>query len=797
MIKNYVIVSLRNLKKQKLFAFINIFGMAVGMTGFALFALTAGVKLNADQFHLNAKRIFSVVQIHQLSNNEIQHSAYTSSPLKTMLLNEIPEIETAVRVLPAGRVTMRYQHSLFYENNVLFVDSNFLTFFTFGMIKGDPGAALTDPGSVVLTEAVANKYFGDSDPLGQILTLGNNIELKVTGVTRNITRASSLRFDFLVSMETARKLFNNFDSWNNDNLMTFVLLSHKNDRAKVDEILTGLMNKNIVGSSGSLKRMYLFPLLDFRLNSEHIESFMASSNRKSVYIILFIGILLLSVVSINFINLSIARYMHRAKEIGLRKVIGARRKQLIFQFIGESTLMSLMALPLVVALFEIIYPVFTSYIGGSISTSGMSDAARSIWDYPFLFKYLLGTSLFVGIISGFYPALYLSAFKPAHFLRGGISAGRKRRFGSKAMIVVQFTLSIIFIAFAGIAKDQYHNLLGTDFGYNKSQIAAVSITGENASKRELLENEFSRLPDIISMSAAQKVPVFWMSPGRVDAPDTNIKEKLTMETYGVDYNFAELMEIQLLEGRSFSRDRADENGFILNESAVKKLGWQNPIGKQLAVNDKNGMIIGVVKDYLFGDIGFDIPPAVLYLERSDLNVLLLKYSSQIPFKNIYKRLNECWRAVYPEIPFDCVSLDSVFRDYLGLINKIAGFFNIIGMAAIFFSCLGLLGLTSYMVERRTREICVRKILGASLNSVIWTIAREFLILVAIADILGLISIYLGWHAILQSGLLFMTDVSVGTYALVVFISLSAAAIAVVSQVFKAARTNPVNALRHE
>jgi putative ABC transport system permease protein len=317
MFKSYLLVALRNLKKQKIFSLINIIGMAVGMAGFAIFALTAGVKLNADKFHKNADNIYSIVQVLPTANKDEQHTAFTAAPLLPALRSEFPEIKDALRIFSAGKMSLRRQRESFYEHNILFVDPNFLTFFTYEMITGNPETALSEPNSIVLSEAAAFKYFGSSDPIGKVLTLEKKTDLKVTGILKNIPRTSSIRFEFLVSMETSRTLFNLMNDWKVNQHTTFVLLPGGYDKSRLEEKLPAFIDKYIADSPVSPKRMYLFPLPDFRLKGGHITSYLASSNVTSVIIVLSIGVLLLVVVCINFINLSVARYMQRTKEVGL------------------------------------------------------------------------------------------------------------------------------------------------------------------------------------------------------------------------------------------------------------------------------------------------------------------------------------------------------------------------------------------------------------------------------------------------------------------------------------------------
>jgi len=797
MFKNYILVALRNLKKQKTYSLINILGMAIGMTAFAFFALIAGVKLNADKFHKNGKRIYSVIQVLQAENKAEEHTVFTPVPLLQALQNEFPEMEDGLRIYPVDKMIIRRQRDAFYESNILFVDPNFFTFFTFEMIAGNPETALSKPYSIVLTESAASKYFGENDPIGKILTLDKNVDVTVTGIVRNIPRTSSIRFEFLVSLETARSLRNLMNDWKQNKLATFVLLRDGIKKGQFDKKFDAFIQKYIADTPEAPKKMYLFPLLDFRLDSEHITSFIASSNRISVVIIIALGVILLLVVSINFINLSIARYMQRIREIGVRKVMGARKYQLIFQFISESLVLSFIALPVAIILYELCEPIYTAYLGTFSGVGHFSNVPNSIWNYPFLLKYLFGTALFVGLFSGIYPAFYLSAFQPTMVLKGSLQIGTNKRRGSKVLIVIQFTLSIILIAAASLAKDQFDTLLKSDFGFNREGVAFVKLSDESRSKYESIKTEISRHPDIITTSASAGIPLIWSSTQNVWLQGQTEEDAKKLQTYCVDYNFTEALGMKILSGRSFEKQQGDDNGFILNKSAVKRLHLKNPMGKELNFDGRTGTVIGIVKDFLFADIGFEMPPAVLYMEPENFNYLVVKYASPTNMKEIEQFLKEKWQTFFPNLPYQFTSLDYYIQDFLGLFGRISGFFNLIGLLAVLFSCLGLLGLVTYIIEHRTKEIAIRKVLGASWMRITWTYVREFIFLVLIANIIGLALLSFGWKKVLQTGLLYMTDISAGTYIFVIFISFFFALVAVVSQTVKAALANPVESLRYE
>ena len=797
MLKSYLLIALRNLKKQKVFSLINIIGMAVGMAGFTLFALMAGVKLRADKFHENADRIYGVVQVYQVENKEMQHLAFIPGPMAEALRSDFPEIMDVTRVYPPGRITLKRGEDSFFERSMLFVDPSFLSMFSFNMVAGNPGTALQEPYSMVMSEAAAEKYFGNDDPIGKTLTLQKDIILTVTGVTKNINRTSSIRFDFLVSLETIRAFSGILEDWSVHRMAAFLLVPEGFDLGRFEDRLPGFLSKHFADSPESPKQMYLHPFLDFRLKSRHITSFMGSSSPTSVTIILSIGVLLLLVVSINFINLATVRSMHRTKEIGLRKVIGARRPQLILQFLGESTLLSFIAIPFAIILYEIIHPIFYAYMGDFALLSFIPQVSNSIWNYPFLLKYLVAAAILTGIFSGLYPAFFLSSFQPLHVLKKNFKPGRKKKRGSKAMIVFQFSLSIIFIACAALLKYQAGHLFEADFGYERQNVAFVQLGKESIGKLDVLKTEIARHRNVITVSGAGSLPLVWESPTPVRLPDAAEDESFTMEAYGVDYGFVEALQLQMSEGRSFSKDFADENSLILSETAVKKLEWENAIGKQLVVGDRTGTVIGVTKDFLFADIGFEMPPAVLYLEPENLRVLLVRYSNEDGFPDLRKYIKEQWIALLPDQPFECLTLSEFFGRVFGLLGKITGFLNMIGLTTVLFSCLGLLGLAIYLTERRTKEIGIRKVLGASSLNIMWRITREFMLLVFIANVIALGLITFGWSKALQTGLLFITPINAGTYILAIAVSLLTAFLAVASQTLKAAWANPVNSLRYE
>jgi putative ABC transport system permease protein len=626
---------------------------------------------------------------------------------------------------------------------------------------------------------------------------GTSRNLTVTGVAQDVPRTSSLYFDFLVSLETAHSLSEGFDDWNTNRHTAFLLAGQGFDAEAFEAKLPVFVDRYFSESPDSIKQLYVMLFRDFRLNSRHITSLLRSTHPASVIVTFAIGVLLLLVVSINFINLSTARYMHRIREIGMRKVIGASRRQLMLQFLGESLLLSFLALPVAILLYEMLHPAFYAYLGDLSIVAQTSAVSNSIWNYPFLLKYLVAAAVITGLFSGAHPAFVLSSYKPLSVLSGRFTGGKRKKRGSKALIIFQFSLAVLFIAAASIIQNQTGHFVRADLGYSRDHIAMVRLTPETLPMLGVLKAKLVGHSDVVRVTASAGLPVIWenLQPARL--PDAAEEESVSMHAYGVDYGFPEAFDIKIRQGRSFSRTWGDRDSLILNAAAARKMGWDDPVGRQLVLGGRTGTVIGVAEDFLFADIGFGIPPSALFLEPDNLNFLLVKYSSSGDFQQLRTFMKTQWLSLNPDLPFECQTLDDIFNQFFRLLGKIAGFLKSIGITTVIFSCLGLLGLASYMVEQRTREIGIRKIMGASSPRILWRLMREYVVLVAVANVVSLGLLYFGWHKVLQTGLLFITDISAGTYATALLFSLATAALAVTSQTWKAVRANPADSLRYE
>jgi len=791
MLKNYLAVALRHILRHRGYSLLILFGLALGIAVFMLAAVYTGFNISFDTFHQGADRIHMIVQVVPSENKGEQNSTVLPAPFLAAMIAEFPEIEDATRLSRCGKIIVRSIDQIFYESNVLLVDPNFFAFFNFDLRKGNPLTSLTEPNSIVLSEDAAVKYFGDSNPVGKTLTLDNDIDVSVTGIVENNRLDSSIKYDFLLSMETARRLYGWMDDWTVNSQTPFVKLKKGVPSGLVVKKFPAFIQKYFPETPDSPQRLFLLPLLDFRRMAESLDLqshlFWGTPFVVSYFLIAMAFVLLL-VVCINFMNLSTARSMQRAKEIGMRKVIGARRFQLVKQFLGESVIISILAIPLAIGLYLLLKPAFVAAVNLEIELA--------LWDYPLLCVGLLGGVLLMGLFVGSYPAFVLSSFRPVQVLKGNLHAGRRGVSLRKVLVVSQFVLSILMIVFTIAIKKQLDYLVQMDHGYNREQVLTVTIPPDARERVELLKKELATHPDIRMISTARHRPINWSARTPVIPEGYDENDAWSMNAYGVDYDFIELLQIDLLQGRSFSKDFADRESLILNETAVKQLHWDNPIGKELRLGDKKGLVIGVARDFLFDDAHWKIEPSVFFLEEEDPGYMFIK-TANVPLAGILQFIREKWRTVVPALPFSYSTLQDRFELDYQYIESMYIVFGAIGLFAIFISCLGLVAIAFHSVGRRTKEIGVRKVLGASVPGIIRLLLFGFLKLVLIANIIAwpltyvLLKRFLGW------AWAYTTDISVMFFVLAGVMTLLFAVLSVVYQTVKVSLSNPAEALRYE
>ena len=789
MIANYFKIAIRNILKHKGYSIINIAGLAIGLAIFSLTAALFKFQMSFNQFHQDADRIYSIVKVLPSGTADDRHSARTRAPLRNLLLNEFSEIEDATRWIPTDRVVVQQGRNKFYaeEGTFWLVDPNFLTFFSFEMLVGDAEAALSEPNSVVLTESAARKYFGNANVLGQKLTTGKGLELVVQGVTRDVPFNSSLKYDVLVALNT----FNFETNWNVKGA-TFVRLANTAQPNQLEQKFPAFIKKYLSDSPGFPKKLYLLALKGLNLKSYGIRTYWPKEIPEIVYLTFVIGNIMLLVVCFNFMNLATAGYLMRAKEVGVRKVIGASRRQLMWQFLGESVLLSLIAFPLSIVLKEIMQPLFVY-----LAASELSPAGLEVWNNPLMMLVLLGATILVGIIAGSYPSMLLSRLEPVKILRENLPTDKKGVHIRQTLIVLQLIAAIFSMLVTMVSFNQYNYLLKFDVGYERDRVLAVPLgTNHSRSRLRPLKEDLSRHPDIIAVSAAMWVPASWRTERRVVPEGADDKEAWTMNAYGIDYGFIELLDMEIVQGRSFSRKFADSGSYIINQTAAHRLNWDNPIGEKLTIRGKTGVIIGVVKDFHFKNLLEELYPTVLFLEPNYLNYLYIKLSDA-PVSRVLNFIENRWHIFSADMPFEYSMLTDHYGKNLFGIKKWGALAGLISVLIILFSCLGLFGLASFTTQRRTKEIGIRKAHGATMADIARLILTDFLKLIAFAMIITWPLFYFIDKILVPDIFAYSAETGFVFYIYASGLALITGLGAVLFQTIKAARANPIEALRYE
>jgi putative ABC transport system permease protein len=787
MFRNYLKITFRNLRKHAGYSAIIILGLAVGLALFILAVLYTDVHLRFDRFHDDADRIYALVRSYSTTGGSEYHTMKIHAPILPMMKAEFPEIEDATRFFHESTRIIRRDERKFYEARVWYADPDFFSFFSFYLLSGDPGTVLATPNSVVITEAMALKYFGAEDPVGQTLTINRNgiTELMVTGVCRDVPVNSSLEFDFLVSSQT-------FDWLENSDVecTAFFKLARGSDPLTLEDKLPAFVEFRLPDLQNHGEQLTLFPLLDIHLHSLHIMHHFGSrsQNPMQLFLVLCTGVVLLLIVSINFMNLSSARYMSRVREVGLRKVVGASRLRLIRQFLGESVLQSLCALPAALLLYELIRPTFLSYVG--------MDTDLSVWKNPMLMMIILAVTIGVGLCAGSYPAFFLSAFKPASIFREHGWTGIKRGRARKILVIAQFTLSILLIVFSLAVRKQFLYLSHINLGYDRSHVAVLEVHPEMSDRLETLKKELLKHPEITAAGGANGYPFNWGHEEDVRIEGMSDEEAFPMRTYHVDYGFIEALDMKVTRGRSFSRDFSDSHAYVLSEMAVKRFGWEDPVGKPLCVGGQAGTVVGVVKDFHFHTVYFEWGPAILYLEPGWTHHLYLRLSS-LQGEHLRPFVEQQWRSLAPDLPFEFSPLEDVFQNQFRILIKVSNAFRFVSIVSLFVSCLGLIGLASFTTERKTKEIGVRKVLGATIPSLLRMIISEFMVFVIVANCIAVPIALWGTHWFLKSAWVEQTSLGPFIFILASILSFATALVSVVFQSLKAATANPVESLRYE
>ncbi len=793
MIKNYLKIAFRNLWRHRVFSFINIMGLTVGMTAFFLIFLYVKFELSYDSFNSKANRIYRVV-CDIKTPTETLNASGPSWAIAPHIKNDFPEIESAVRITGSS-LLVRKGDVKFQEDNSLFADSSFFQMFDFKLLKGNPKTVLADQFSIVLSETAAKKYFGNAEPIGQtVLLTDGNFNAKITGIMQDMPENSTIKADMLVSMTTLTQKFNpDIDNqWGNYGNRTFLLLKPGSSAKALQAKLPAFLEKR---NGDEMKKLQMFPTLmleplrDVYLRSTRDGS--KTGNISNVYIFSIVAIFILLIACFNFVNLTTARSAERAKEVGIRKVVGALQAQLAKQFIGESIILCLIAFILSVILAALLLPLFNQLSGKIIS--------HNIFSHPEYLLILFLTSLGIGVLAGIYPALVLSSFQPITVLKGRFATSLKGIILRKGLVVAQFTISIALIIATIVVYNQMRFMRSQDLGFNKDQKLILDTHGD--SLKTVLKQEVSILPGVISTSMAGSVPGGG-NPGAYSQLE-NMKGEMqiaNLDLYFVDYDYIPQYKMKILAGRTFSKDFGTDTtqAMIVNEAAMKLFGYSSPkqiIGKKFDQWGRKGMIIGVVQDFHFRSLQEVIKPLSIRIEPNGCDLITVNVSGK-NLPSTISAIENKWKALIPHRPFSYYFLDEFFDKQYRAEDRFGRLFLNFAILAIFISCLGLLGLASYSTMQRTKEIGVRKVMGASVVNIVNLLSKDFLKLVIISFVIASPIAWYFMHKWL-SGFAYKTNVSWWIFAAAGIAALLIALTTVSFQAIKAAVTNPVKSLRTE
>lgn len=792
MFKNNLKIALRNLLKNKVFSLLNFAGLAVGMTAFFLIFLYVNFELSYDTFHSKSDRIYRLSCDIKTPSELIQGSG-SSAPMGKFIKKEFPEVEDMVRFYETSLLVRKGDLKI-EEENTMYVDASVFSIFDFELKSGDTETALTDPFSIVISESLAKKYFGKESPVGQTVILGTeNYSSKITGVMKDIPANSQFKAEMYVSIETLKRTRPGIEEqWGNFGATTFLLLKPQSNPQALQKKFPSLIGKHYGESLKKDKMSYtllLEPLKDVYLKSGR-EGF-KTGNINNIYIFSVIGIFILLIAFINYVNLTTARSTERAKEVGIKKVVGAGSNHLAVQFIIESIIVCLVAFILACLLSFVFLPLFNQLAGKEVSSS--------IFENPAYLLQLFLISIAIGLIAGLYPAFVLSSFKPVAVLKGKFSTGRKGIILRKGLVVTQFTIAISMIIGTIVVYNQLEFMRNEDLGFTKDHILVIDTYQDK--QKDAYKEEILKIPGVKSTSFASSIP----GGGNMGAY-SQIENKsgemqaANLALYFVDFNYIPQYKIKVVAGRAFDTDFATDTtqAMILNEAAVRLFGYSSPdeaIGRKFSQWGREGKIVGVVKNFHFRSLKEEISPLSIRINPEAYSLLSVNVSSK-NLKTTIASLEEKWMQMIPERPFNYNFTDEFFNQQYRSEEQFGKLFFNFAILAIIISCLGLLGLALYSTLQRTKEIGIRKTLGASVGDIVNLLSKDFLTLVMYSFLIA--SPLAGWlmYKWLEN-FAYRIDLNWWFFALGGISAIIIAFATVSFQAVKAAIANPVKSLRSE
>jgi putative ABC transport system permease protein len=809
MLKNYFKIAFRNLWKNKGYSAINIIGLAIGIATCLLISLFVIDELSFDRFNNNADRIYRVSADIKFGGEE-QKLAVCPDPLASTMLRDYPEMENAVRLRSYGPSLVKKGNENIKEQRIIYADSTLFDVFTLPLISGNSKKALVEPNSVVITEKVAKKYFGTTNVLGKVLRFDNSHDYKVTAVIKDMPPNSHFNFDFFVSLAGSEEARRNI--WLSFNFVTYVLLrpdaNPKLFESKFDELIKKYMwpqaqdlmkiNAEDFKKSGNYVNLSLMPLTDIHLRSDRVAELGPNSDIQVVYIFSIIAIFILLVACVNFMNLSTARSANRSKEVGIRKVLGTRRKNLVAQFLTEAVIMSLIAFVLAILIAILLLPY--------LNQLAVKNLTLSIFEHPLLFPLLIGFAIIVGLMAGSYPAWYLSAFRPIQVLKGTVAGGFKRSYLRNSLVVFQFFISIVLIISTVVIYNQLNYIRNKKLGFNREQVLLVRDAYALDKQAEAFKQEILKYPEIVSATKSSYLPVNNSSRDNESLfSEGHIENDKAVSTqfWTVDHDYVKTMGMQIVDGRDFNTDMpTDSSAIILNETAVKLFGFSGkPLGRKVTRlvdlklrTTKDYTVIGVVKNFNFESLRQTIGALCMKIGNDPGTISFRMKTTDVA--QTINRVKNAWKSIAPNEPFTYTFLNEEFDNMYRGEQRSGKIFISFAVLAILIACLGLFGLAAYAAEQRTKEIGIRKVLGATVSNIVGMLSKDFLKLVIIASLIAFPVSWWFMNKWLQD---FAYRIQIGwwIFFLAAFASIFIALITVSFQAVKAALNNPVKNLRTE
>jgi len=803
MYKNYFKVAYRNLLKKKAYSFINISGLGLGIACCILIFMYVTDELSYDNYHDKGNRIYRVAHTEAAKDGTTPYPFWIwgNAPVGPALKNDFPEIDKVVQFSGRSDLLLSYEDKTFQEDGVFFMDSTAFDIFSWKLLKGNPKTVLAAPFSIVLTESTARKYFGNEDPIGKTLKgsesagRSNAGDYTVTGVMEDVPANSHFRFNALLSLNTFRiSRPEIFKEWGYVDFYTYFLVNEHFDEAAFRKKIPAFV-KSHIGNPEWRYTIAIEPLKDVYLRTAAERQPGETGSLPNIYVFSVIGIFILVIAMINFMNLSTARSLERSKEVGVRKSIGADRKSLISQFLGESLIIVSLSAVLAVIIVIVALPYMVDFTNKDLHIESFIN-----WKTMSLFTALM---FIIGLLSGSYPAMILSGFNPVLILKGSSRTTTGGASLRKALVVFQFTLSIALIAGTIIVYTQMNHLLDKDLGFDKEQMLILDYNYDGIvnQKSEALKAELEKNSSVISVAFSRSVPgsYFPNAGTEIETP----KGEMTMmgqPIFQVGMDFVTHFGLHLIAGRTYSREHPSDSSkaLIVNEAAAKQFGYQNPadiVGKKFSQWGRSGVVIGVVKDFNFTSLHRNIEPLTLPFEPYASRYLSIKIKSE-NIEETIKSVGEVWQNIAPHRPFLYSFLNEDFNRQYKSDFIFRRLFTTFACLAIFIACLGLLGLATYTAQQRTKEIGIRKVLGADVRNIVGLLSRDFIILVFIAI---LIATPISWYAMNKwlEGFAYRMTLHPWIFAIAGFIALTIAVITISFQSIKAALTNPVTSLKSE